>query len=84
MSLKRAASSAGLDVDTMLQSPNKRARFTTIEELMFNGMLPLMSLPTCMKKAPDMQLVRSVKQILLTGAKSQKQIARECGLRYGS
>ncbi len=81
MSLKRTAASAGLDVEPMLQSPNKRARFTTIEELMFNGMLPLMSLPTCMKKAPDMQLVRSVKQILLTGVKSQKQVARECGLR---
>ncbi len=83
--LKRTAEDAfSTDLDQLEYMPQiKRPRFTTldVDQLMMLGLVPSMTIPTYSKKPPNASLVRCIRQILLTGAKSQKQIARECGLR---
>lgn len=78
--LKRTAVSAGLDAAR--SSPRKRARLDNPEQLKLIGVVPSMTIPTCAKTSPDPGIVESIKQILLSGLKSQKQVAIECGLRY--
>lgn len=82
--VKRTAEDAfSVDVDFEYMPTAKRPRFTTldVDQLMMLGLVPSMTIPTYSKKPPNANIVRSVRQILLSGGKSQKQIARECGLR---
>jgi hypothetical protein len=78
--LKRTAGRAELDEAQC--SPRKRARLNNSEHLKLLGVVPSMTIPTCAKTSPEPGIVESIKQILLSGLKSQKQIAQECGLRY--
>jgi transcriptional regulator with XRE-family HTH domain len=76
--LKRTAGRA--ELDEAQSSPRKRARLNNSEHLKLLGVVPSMTIPTCAKTSPEPGIVESIKQILLSGLKSQKQIAQECGL----
>eukprot|EP00029_Vermamoeba_vermiformis_P007223 TRINITY_DN3063_c0_g1_i1.p1 TRINITY_DN3063_c0_g1~~TRINITY_DN3063_c0_g1_i1.p1 ORF type:complete len:259 (+),score=20.66 TRINITY_DN3063_c0_g1_i1:48-779(+) len=76
--LKRTAARA--ELDEAQSSPRKRARLHNSEHLKLLGVVPSMTIPTCAKTSPEHSIVESIKQILQSGLKSQKQIASECGL----
>lgn len=75
--MKRTATKADLD-SFLFQTSVKRRRVANEEQKIFSGRIPCMII---VNKTPNALLVNRIKKIMLSGAKSQKQIARECGMR---
>jgi hypothetical protein len=83
--MKRTAEEAfgvDLDPDVECMPTIKRPRFTplNVNQRMMLGLVPSMTISTYSKKPPNANIVGLIRRFLLSGIKSQKQIARECGL----
>ncbi len=62
---------------------NKKERIGLNDQnMVFMGHVPFISIPKNTKKVPNAALINEVKQIVMTGVITQKQLAYECGIRY--